>query len=97
MQNQATDDEPVGTALQCPSAYNTGFLRQKGYGYLKFRYESVIERLSLLILFIADLDAQDRRSNLSFAVQFLLKILSYVVFGNDQFVPILGYGDLVHG
>ncbi|GKG12845.1 hypothetical protein Tco_0347082, partial [Tanacetum coccineum] len=35
--------------------------------------------------------------NLSLLCNFVEKYLGTVYFGNDQFAPILGYGDLVQG
>ncbi|GKG12812.1 hypothetical protein Tco_0347049, partial [Tanacetum coccineum] len=35
--------------------------------------------------------------NLTLLCKFVLKFLGTVRFGNDQFAPILGYGDLIQG
>ncbi|GJU33636.1 retrovirus-related pol polyprotein from transposon TNT 1-94 [Tanacetum coccineum] len=74
---------------QCPSA----FLRQKRSGYLKLGMKIV-----QLILFIVDSGCtKHMMGNLSLLCNFVEKYLGTVHFGNDQFAPILGYGDLVQG
>nr|GEU87098.1 hypothetical protein [Tanacetum cinerariifolium] len=51
-----------------------------------------------LILFIVDSRCtKHMTSNLKLLFNFVKKFLGTVRFGNDQFVPILGYGDLVQG
>nr|GFB81041.1 retrovirus-related Pol polyprotein from transposon TNT 1-94 [Tanacetum cinerariifolium] len=51
-----------------------------------------------LILFIVDSGCtKHMTSNLKLLCNFIEKFLGTVRFGNDQFVPILGYGDLVQG
>ncbi|GJS76003.1 retrovirus-related pol polyprotein from transposon TNT 1-94 [Tanacetum coccineum] len=51
-----------------------------------------------LILFIVDFGCTKHMTgNLSLLCNFMEKYLGTVRFGNDQFVPILGYGDLVQG
>ncbi|GJW65786.1 hypothetical protein Tco_0117670 [Tanacetum coccineum] len=69
------------------------------------RNESVPKRVSFaidnivqLILFIIDLGCPKHiTGNLSLLCNFVEKYLGTVHFGNDQFAPILGYGDLVQG
>nr|GFB68798.1 integrase, catalytic region, zinc finger, CCHC-type, peptidase aspartic, catalytic [Tanacetum cinerariifolium] len=51
-----------------------------------------------LILFIVDSRCtKHMMSNLKLLCNFVEKFLGTVHFGNDQFAPILGYGDLVQG
>nr|GEV58710.1 retrovirus-related Pol polyprotein from transposon TNT 1-94 [Tanacetum cinerariifolium] len=51
-----------------------------------------------LILFIVDSGCtKHMTSNLKLLYNFVKKYLGTVRFGNDQFAPILGYGDLVQG
>nr|GEX97476.1 hypothetical protein [Tanacetum cinerariifolium] len=51
-----------------------------------------------LILFIVDSGCtKHMTSNLKLSCNFVEKFLGTVRFGNDQFAPILGYGDLVQG
>nr|GEU78109.1 retrovirus-related Pol polyprotein from transposon TNT 1-94 [Tanacetum cinerariifolium] len=51
-----------------------------------------------LILFIVDSGCMKHMtSNLKLLCNFVDKFLDTVRFGNDQFAPILGYGDLVQG
>nr|GEZ16492.1 hypothetical protein [Tanacetum cinerariifolium] len=47
---------------------------------------------------LSDLDTLNEfQCNLKLLCNFIEKFLGTVCFGNDQFVPILGYGDLVQG
>nr|GEU31795.1 integrase, catalytic region, zinc finger, CCHC-type, peptidase aspartic, catalytic [Tanacetum cinerariifolium] len=51
-----------------------------------------------LILFIVDYGCTKHiKGNLKLLCNFVEKFLGTVHFGNDQFAPILGYGDLVQG
>nr|GFA39557.1 integrase, catalytic region, zinc finger, CCHC-type, peptidase aspartic, catalytic [Tanacetum cinerariifolium] len=51
-----------------------------------------------LILFIVDSGCTKHMTgNLKLLYNFVEKFLGTVRFGNDQFAPILGYGDLVQG
>ncbi|GJS73915.1 retrovirus-related pol polyprotein from transposon TNT 1-94 [Tanacetum coccineum] len=51
-----------------------------------------------IILFIVDSGCSKHTTgNLKLLVNFMEKFLGTVKFGNDQFAPILGYGDLVQG
>nr|GEU60153.1 retrovirus-related Pol polyprotein from transposon TNT 1-94 [Tanacetum cinerariifolium] len=51
-----------------------------------------------IILFIVDsVCTKHMTGNLKLLCNFIEKILGTVRFGNDQFAPILGYGDLVQG
>ncbi|GJW34888.1 retrovirus-related pol polyprotein from transposon TNT 1-94 [Tanacetum coccineum] len=68
----------------------------------KVRNESVPKRVSFaivqLILFIVDSGCTKHMTgNVSLLCNFVEKYLGTVRFGNDQFAPILGYGDLVQG
>ncbi|GJU16508.1 hypothetical protein Tco_1144474 [Tanacetum coccineum] len=95
-------------AQQCPSGYKW---ETKMKWVPKVRNESVPKRVSFaidnvsritnivqLILFIVDSGCtKHMMGNLSLLCNFIEKYLGTVRFGNDQFVPILGYGDLVQG
>ncbi|GJT93831.1 retrovirus-related pol polyprotein from transposon TNT 1-94 [Tanacetum coccineum] len=60
----------------------------------KVRNENIVQ----LILFIVDSGCTKHMTgNLSLLCNFVEKYLGTVHFGNDQFAPILGYGDLVQG
>ncbi|GJY60328.1 retrovirus-related pol polyprotein from transposon TNT 1-94 [Tanacetum coccineum] len=71
----------------------------------KVRNESVtktasfaIDKIVQLILFIVDSGCTKYMTgNLSLLCNFVEKYLGTVRFGNDQFAPSLGYGDLVQG
>ncbi|GJS48937.1 retrovirus-related pol polyprotein from transposon TNT 1-94 [Tanacetum coccineum] len=74
--------------------------------FLKSWYVTVLHNASSeqtefivqLILFIVDSwIAQSNEGNYSCCAILLKKFLGTVRFGNDQFAPILGYGDLVQG
>nr|GEY95113.1 hypothetical protein [Tanacetum cinerariifolium] len=55
-------------------------------------------RIVQLILFIVDSGCTKHMTgNLKLLCNFVEKFLRIVRFGNDQFAPILGYGDLVQG
>ncbi|GJX23094.1 retrovirus-related pol polyprotein from transposon TNT 1-94 [Tanacetum coccineum] len=70
-------------AQQCPSAYTWVPKTQKG------------DRIIQLILFIVDFGCTKHMTgNLSLLCNFVEKYLGTVRFNNDQFAPILGYGDL---
>nr|GFA10116.1 hypothetical protein [Tanacetum cinerariifolium] len=54
------------------------------------------ERLVKIVLFIVDSGCSKHMTgNLKLLINFVEKFLGTVKFGNDQIVPILGYGDLV--
>ncbi|GJS26384.1 retrovirus-related pol polyprotein from transposon TNT 1-94 [Tanacetum coccineum] len=82
-------------AQQCPSAY-TWVPKTKRKWVPKVRNESVTKKIVQLILFIVDSGCTKHMTgNLSLLCNFVEKYLGTVRFGNDQFAPILGYGDLV--
>ncbi|GJV52414.1 retrovirus-related pol polyprotein from transposon TNT 1-94 [Tanacetum coccineum] len=84
-------------AQQCPSAY-TWVPKTKRKWVPKVRNESVSKNIVQLILFIVDSGCTKHMTgNLSLLCNFVEKYLGTVRFGNDQFAPILGYGDLVQG
>ncbi|GJW20700.1 retrovirus-related pol polyprotein from transposon TNT 1-94 [Tanacetum coccineum] len=61
---------------------------------LKFKKTDIVQ----LILFSVDSGCtKHMTSNLTLLCNFVEKYLGTVRFGNDQFAPILGYGDLVQG
>nr|GFA69856.1 integrase, catalytic region, zinc finger, CCHC-type, peptidase aspartic, catalytic [Tanacetum cinerariifolium] len=56
------------------------------------------KRLVEIVLFIIDSRCSKHMTrNLKLLINFVEKFLGTVKFGNDQIVPILGYGDLVQG
>nr|GEY62171.1 hypothetical protein [Tanacetum cinerariifolium] len=60
----------------------------------KLNKDSIVQ----LILFIVDFGCTKHMTgNLKLLYNFIEKFLGIVCFGNDQFKPILGYGDLVQG
>ncbi|GJV43870.1 hypothetical protein Tco_1428406 [Tanacetum coccineum] len=82
---------------QCPSTY-TWVPKTKRKWVPKVRNESVTKKIVQLILFIVDSGCTKHMTgNLSLLCNFVEKYLGIVRFGNDQFAPILGYGDLVQG
>ncbi|GKA03800.1 retrovirus-related pol polyprotein from transposon TNT 1-94 [Tanacetum coccineum] len=82
---------------QCLSAY-TWVPKTKRKWVPKVRNESVTKKIVQLILFIVDSGCTKHMTgNLSLLCNFVEKYLGTVRFGNDQFAPILGYGDLVLG
>ncbi|GJR80051.1 retrovirus-related pol polyprotein from transposon TNT 1-94 [Tanacetum coccineum] len=91
-------------AQQCPLAYTWVPMTKKKW-VPKVRNESVTKTVSFaidnivqLILFIVDSGCTKHMTgNLSLLCNFVEKYLGTVRFGNDQFAPILGYGDLVQG
>ncbi|GJX83845.1 retrovirus-related pol polyprotein from transposon TNT 1-94 [Tanacetum coccineum] len=64
-----------------------------------FHRPLILLQIVQLILFIVDMVAlrHTDMDNLKSWVNFVKKYLGTVHFGNDQFAPILGYGDLVQG
>ncbi|GJV21012.1 retrovirus-related pol polyprotein from transposon TNT 1-94 [Tanacetum coccineum] len=95
---------------QCPSGYKW-VPKTKMKWVPKVRNESVQKKVSFaidnasritnivqLILFIVNSGCTKHMTgNLSLLCNFVEKYLGTVRFGNDQFAPILGYGDLVQG
>ncbi|GJQ89834.1 retrovirus-related pol polyprotein from transposon TNT 1-94 [Tanacetum coccineum] len=60
--------------------------------------QTVRQAIMQLILFIVDSGCtKHMMGNLKLLCNFVKKYLGTVRFGNDQFAPILGYGDLVQG
>ncbi|GKA39673.1 retrovirus-related pol polyprotein from transposon TNT 1-94 [Tanacetum coccineum] len=97
---------------QCPSGYKWVPKTKKKW-VPKVRNENVCKKEMLvllidnasritnivqLILFIVDSGCTKHMTgNLTLLCNFVEKYLGTVRFGNDQFAPILGYGDLVQG
>ncbi|GJR13614.1 integrase, catalytic region, zinc finger, CCHC-type containing protein [Tanacetum coccineum] len=95
---------------QCPSGYKW-VPKTKMKWVPKVRNETVKKRVSFaidnasritnivqLILFIVDSGCTKHMTgNISILCNFVEKYLGTVRFGNDQFAPILGYGNLVQG
>nr|GEX36348.1 retrovirus-related Pol polyprotein from transposon TNT 1-94 [Tanacetum cinerariifolium] len=66
--------------------------------YLTSSRPDIVQAIVQLILFIVDSGyTKHMTGNLKLLCNFVEKFLRTVRFGNDQFVPILGYGDLVQG
>nr|GEZ97064.1 integrase, catalytic region, zinc finger, CCHC-type, peptidase aspartic, catalytic [Tanacetum cinerariifolium] len=64
----------------------------------KAKNDQVQKRIVQLIIFIVDSGCTKHMTgNLKLLCNFVEKFLGTVRFGNDQFAPILGYGDLVQG
>nr|GEY64003.1 retrovirus-related Pol polyprotein from transposon TNT 1-94 [Tanacetum cinerariifolium] len=64
----------------------------------KAKNDHVQKRIVQLILFVVDSGCTKHMTgNLKLLCNFVEKFLGTVRFGNDQFAPILGYGDLVQG
>nr|GEU77504.1 hypothetical protein [Tanacetum cinerariifolium] len=64
----------------------------------KAKNDQVHKKIVQLILFIVDSGCTKYMTgNLKLLCNFVKKFLRTVRFGNDQFVPIIGYGDLVQG
>ncbi|GJR26856.1 retrovirus-related pol polyprotein from transposon TNT 1-94 [Tanacetum coccineum] len=63
-----------------------------------FHCPLILLQIVQIILFIVDSGCTKHMTrNLKLLCNFVEKYLGTVQFGNDQFVPILGYGDLVQG
>nr|GEV66825.1 retrovirus-related Pol polyprotein from transposon TNT 1-94 [Tanacetum cinerariifolium] len=64
----------------------------------KFEIGNVNPNLVEIIQFIVDSGCSKQMTrNLKLLINFVEKFLGTVKFGNDQIIPILGYGDLVQG
>nr|GEV36755.1 integrase, catalytic region, zinc finger, CCHC-type, peptidase aspartic, catalytic [Tanacetum cinerariifolium] len=64
----------------------------------QIRNENTQKKIVQLILFIVDSKCiKHMTGNLTLLCNFIEKYLGTIRFGNDQFAPILGYGDLVQG
>ncbi|GJT10334.1 retrovirus-related pol polyprotein from transposon TNT 1-94 [Tanacetum coccineum] len=89
---------------QCPSRYKW-VPKTKSKWVPKAKNENVKKRVSFaidnilqLILFIIDSGCTKHMTgNLKLLCNFVDKYLGTIRFGNDQFAPILDYGDLVQG
>nr|GFB97163.1 hypothetical protein [Tanacetum cinerariifolium] len=84
-------------AQQSPSGYKW-VPKAKMQWIPKVRNDQVQKRIVQLILFIVDSGCtKHMMGNLKLLCNLVKKFLGTVRFGNDQFAPILGYGDLVQG
>nr|GEU89194.1 hypothetical protein [Tanacetum cinerariifolium] len=80
---------------QYPSGYKW-VPKTKMHWVPKSRNENMQKRIVQIILFIVDSGCTKHMTgNLKLLCNFVEKFLDTVRFGNDQFAPILGYGDLV--
>ncbi|GJS86147.1 hypothetical protein Tco_0752688 [Tanacetum coccineum] len=69
-----------------------------GFKLSIFHRPLILLQIVQLILFIVDSGCtKHMTSNLMLLCNFIEKYLGTIRFGNDQFAPILGYGDLVQG
>nr|GEX32120.1 integrase, catalytic region, zinc finger, CCHC-type, peptidase aspartic, catalytic [Tanacetum cinerariifolium] len=70
---------------------------QKLHSYFRVLYENT-NKIVQLILFVVDFGCTKHMTgNLKLFCNFVEKFLGTIRFGNDQFAPILSYGDLVQG
>ncbi|GJY34965.1 retrovirus-related pol polyprotein from transposon TNT 1-94 [Tanacetum coccineum] len=78
-------------AKRCPSGYT--------WTQKPLRTKNIwMPKIVQLILFIVDSGCTKHMTgNLKLLCNFVEKFLGTVRFGNDQFAPILGYGDLIQG
>ncbi|GJX92550.1 retrovirus-related pol polyprotein from transposon TNT 1-94 [Tanacetum coccineum] len=89
---------------QCPSGYKwvpktkTKWVPKTKNDNVKRRVSFSIDNIVQLILFIVDSGCTKHMTdNITLLCNFVEKYLGNVRFANDQFAPILGYGDLVQG
>ncbi|GJY05091.1 hypothetical protein Tco_0371031 [Tanacetum coccineum] len=89
---------------QCPSGYiwvpktKTKWVPKAKTKNVKKRVSFAIDNIVQLILFIVDSGCTKHMTgNLSLLCNFVENYMGTIRFGNDQFAPILGYGDLVQG
>ncbi|GJR33174.1 retrovirus-related pol polyprotein from transposon TNT 1-94 [Tanacetum coccineum] len=88
-------NKSVATPHKKTVALESTIINSKSYyRMLYIRSKKIVQ----LILFIVDSGCTKHMTgNLSLLCNFVEKYLGTVRFGNDQFAPILGYGDLVQG
>ncbi|GJS57211.1 hypothetical protein Tco_0651995 [Tanacetum coccineum] len=92
-ENTNQDMEMV-VAKKCPSGVLHGH-KKASLGTKKIWMPKIQEEIVQLILFIVDSGCTKHMTgNLKLLCNFVEKFLGTVHFGNDQFAPILGYGDL---
>ncbi|GJZ69984.1 hypothetical protein Tco_0633534 [Tanacetum coccineum] len=73
-------------------------IRKQLHQITHLEIKSYIGVIVQLILFIVDSGCTKHMTgNLKLLCNFVEKFLGTVRFGNDQFAPILGYGDLIQG
>nr|GEU57601.1 hypothetical protein [Tanacetum cinerariifolium] len=97
----------VNARTKKPNVVPISTRKPKGYKWVpktkmqletKARNENVQKRIVQLVLFIVNSGCTKHMTgNLKFLCNFIEKFLGTVCFGNAQFAPILGYGDLVQG
>ncbi|GKE22085.1 retrovirus-related pol polyprotein from transposon TNT 1-94, partial [Tanacetum coccineum] len=77
---------------------STGVIHKSNVSRPPLRSTQMKDKIVQLILFIIDSGCiKHMTGNLKLLCNFVEKYLGTVWFGNDQFPPILGYGDLVQG
>ncbi|GJT68736.1 retrovirus-related pol polyprotein from transposon TNT 1-94 [Tanacetum coccineum] len=87
-------------AQQCPSGYKWVPKTKMKWDPIchVFHRPLILLHIVQLILFIVDSGCTKHMTgNISILCNFIEKYLGTICFGNDQFAPILGYGDLVQG
>ncbi|GKA85705.1 hypothetical protein Tco_0807359 [Tanacetum coccineum] len=86
-------DSNAHTELQCLYLHKV-----KEHECLTEKLSKQTENIVQLILFIVDFGCTKHiMGNLKLLCNFVKKYMGTVRFGNDQFAPILGYGDVVQG
>ncbi|GKD19700.1 retrovirus-related pol polyprotein from transposon TNT 1-94, partial [Tanacetum coccineum] len=77
---------------------DTGVTHKTSVSRPQLKSTQMKDKIVQLILFIVDSGCiKHKTGNLKLLCNFVEKYLGTVRFGNDQFSPILGYGDLVQG
>ncbi|GJW54998.1 hypothetical protein Tco_0099083 [Tanacetum coccineum] len=77
---------------------STGVIHRTSVSRPQLRRNQMKDKIVQIILFIVDSGCTKHMTgNLKLLCNFVKKYLGTVQFGNDQFAPILGYGDLVQG
>nr|GEW18330.1 integrase, catalytic region, zinc finger, CCHC-type, peptidase aspartic, catalytic [Tanacetum cinerariifolium] len=92
------DEEPDEQELKAQYMYVEN-IQEVLTAYSRPTYDAKpLEKIVQIILFIIDSGCTKHMTeNLKLLYNFVEKYLGTVRFGNDQFAPILGYGDLVQG
>nr|GEX42218.1 retrovirus-related Pol polyprotein from transposon TNT 1-94 [Tanacetum cinerariifolium] len=90
---------PLATMTQNDSFKFVHELKQEMHADLKYieSLEKEIDELESDKAEFSDICTKHITGNLKLLCNFIEKFLGTVRFGNDQFTPILGYGDLVQG
>nr|GEV78641.1 hypothetical protein [Tanacetum cinerariifolium] len=70
---------------------------QKSQSYYRMLYKRTSKIIQLIIFIVDSGCTKHMTGNISLLCNFVEKYLGTVRFGNDQFAPIIGYGDLIQG